>query len=501
MVKRLITLGLCVVAAAGVLFADDTSAPASTEFDGEIPFGFNLDVAYEYRLAPFGEFLVEESVVKSGIDLMRNVFDRAPFARMALGYGRQEGLAVAIETTFRPQWDGTWYETDNLPTVGASGDPLKVENSFITRGVAYWRSPSLSFAFGRDKVDYGGILYGSLLPSYRLPYLDNLRARAVMGDFAIDYMLVTIQAIKSWDGIDVTPNDGSVEYYGWEDGENPTTIVEGLNRFSWKIGDLILAVSDHAMMARRNNRFYLTDFFPVISRHQTSILGTNNSLIFDASWQPLDGLKLAAQAGFDDINADIFGISDTSSPTIDAYVLGAEYRGSNGSGAMFASGEVGYTSYLWGNYDGSGIHPNDVNPFLRMQYRFLTDTGAMLLPLTSPYGPGAVWFKAKYRYEFLRTGFRAGLDLLLLSKNEEANLISTPLDRSAESGSIVYFGELSIPLDYAIGSWQATVTPAILYRSEDGSSPAWSFEITFLASYHLRTGTPAVAGNTPWAAP
>ena len=45
-------------------------------------------------------------------------------------------------------------------------------------------------------------------------------------------------------------------------------------------------------------------------------------MVFDVAWQPLNGLRLAAQAGFDDINASFLGVDDTGSPTIDAYVAG-----------------------------------------------------------------------------------------------------------------------------------------------------------------------------------
>lgn len=456
-----------------------------------LPFSFDMDLAYEYRLAPSGEFLVEAGAVKSGMDLMRNVFDRAPFGRLAMRYGRSEGLAVVAETTFRPQWEGEWYKADNLPVIGDEGDPLKFENFFITKGVVYWRDPVLSFALGRDAVDYGGILAGSFLPSTRLPYLDNFRARMVLGNFAIDYMVATIQALRSWDGHDVDPNAGlapGVVYYDWEDGANPTTIVEGLSRFSWQVGNLNIAITDHAMMARRNNRFYLTDIFPLTSRHQTSIVGTNNSLILDASWKASDGLMIAAQAGVDDVNADLFGVSDTSAPTIDAYVVGFQYRNSSGNGSLRASGELGYTSYLWGNYDGSGINPRDVNPLMRMQYRFLTDAGAMLLPLTSPYGPGAVWLKTTASYDIPRTGLRTGFDLLLLSKNEVANLIDTPLDRSSEYGPFVYLGEVSVPVSCVLDAWEVALTPTLLVRSVAWNKPDWSFEFTMFAAYHLRTG-------------
>lgn len=468
--------------------------------EGPVPFGLDLDLAYEYRWAPSGEVLVETSATKSGIDIQRDFLDREPFGRLALGAGADQGLAVALETSFRYQWAGDWYKADNLPIVGQKGDPFLAENFFITRGVAYWRSPGLDFAFGRDKVDYGGILYGSLLPSTRLPYLDSLRAQGRLGNFTVDWMVATIQAIKSWDGVDVNPNEGADttngDLYGWEGGENPSILVEGLNRFSWKIDNLSLALSDHAMMVRRNNAFYLTDFFPILSRHQTAILQTNNSMVFDLAWRPLPELRVAAQLGLDDIGAQMFGINDTGAPTIWAWVAGARYGRDLAGGRLDLDGETGMTHYLWGNYDGTDINPRDVNPLMRFQYRFLSDSGAILLPLTSPYGPGAFWVRARAFWDLGGMVPRVGLSFLYLAKNEEANLITTPLDSSAANGKVLHFCELALPVDLRAGPWEIELSPALVVREG-----AWSFEATFLAAYRLRTGERQAVEPQAWAAP
>jgi len=499
---------LCAIIAAAALALVPSLRVAGQEASGAETgggdFGFSLDLSYEYRLAPSGLLLVEETAVKSGIDLMRDYFGRAPLGRMAIGYGGDEGVSVALETTFRSQWEGEWYKADNLPGTGANPDPFSVENFFITRGVAYWRSPSLSFAFGRDRVDYGGILEGSLLPSTRLPYLDNLRARWSLGGFTVDYMVATIQAIKSWDGIDVDPSGnylhpGAATVYGWESDDEATVIVEGLNRFSWRIGTFSIGFSDHAMIARRNNLFYLTDFFPIISRHQTAIEGTNNNAILDFAWAPLEGLDLAGQLGFDDINLNGIGIGDTGTPTTPAFVLGGRYRGAVDGNALKARFETGWTHYLYGNYDGSWIDPEGyVIPLMRLQYRFLSDSGALLLPLTSPYGPGAFWVEASGSLGIGTTGLTAGFDFLYLAKNPAANLIDTLIydNVTTEDTPYIHFASLSLPLSYTWRNWLLSASPAVLVREGD-----WRFEATFLASYRLRLGNEARSEPSPWASP
>jgi len=474
--------------------------------EADSAFGFSLDLNYEYRYAPSGLLLVEEPAVKSGIDLMRDYFERAPVARAAIGYGGDEGVSVAFESTFRSQWEGEWYKADNLPGTGADPDPLSIENFFITRGVAYWRSPSLSFAFGRDRVDYGGILEGSLLPSTRLPYLDNLRARWSLGGFTVDYMVATIQAIRSWDGIDVDPNDHTVRppnpapvVYGWESDDEATVIVEGLNRFSWKIGTFSIGFSDHAMIARRNNKFYLTDFFPIMSRHQTAIEQTNNNAILDFAWAPLEGLDFAGQLGFDDIDLNGIGIGDTGTPTTPAFVLGGRYHGDIDGNSLEATFETGWTHYLYGNYDGTEIDSEGyVIPLMRLQYRFLSDSGALLLPLSSPYGPGAFWIKASGSVGIDATGLSAGFDFLYLAKNPAANLIDTAVydNVTTEGTPSVHFASLSLPLTYSWRNWLLSASPAVLVREGD-----WRFEATFLASYRLRLGNEAKSEPSPWASP
>lgn len=486
-------LGLAALGLAAPSVFAEASAPQSAPAP-VIPFGFALDLNYEYRLAPPEAFLIETTPIKSGLDLMRNYFNRAPFARTEIRYGGEEGLSLALETSFRAQWSGDYAKADNLPGAG-SGEPLAIENFFITRGVAYWRHGDNFVAFGRDKPGYDGILYGSLLPGRRLPYLDSLRARGRLGKFTVDWMAATIPAIKSWDAVlagnpalDVDPNAGTggTEYYGWETGAHPTTIIEGLTRFSWELGSATIGLSDHAMLARRDNRFYLTDFFPISSRHQTAIAQTNNSMILDLAWEPVPGLKIAAQAGFDDISAQIFGVSDTGSPTIDAYVFGAEYRRSGAGGSYDAALELGYTQYLWGNYEGYEIDPRDQNPFLRFQYRFLMDSGAALLPLTSPYGPGALWLSASGGYEFGQTGLRLGAEIFLLSKNQAANLIDTPVLNNTTTAAAprFFYATIALPATWRLGPWELSAKPAILIR-EDQVRP----EATLGARYALRTGT------------
>ncbi len=477
--RRIIHAILILAALAAPNLSAYSRPGVTTEFDLEYQWFYGTE-----------NRLVEPYKYKSGIDLMRSYFKRPPLARLLLEGRTVAGFGAVAEAVVRDQWTGDYFRTDNFPVVGTEGDPLRIENFFFTKAAVFYENPGFSFLFGREKPDYNGTLWTGLLPGTRLPYLDSVRARGKIGRLTIDWMVANIPSIQSWEtqsgtnpDFDVDPNEGVIPagalYYGWESSPfstNPasTIILEGMNRLSWDLGPVSIGITDHAMMARRQNRFYITDFIPVLSRHQAAVAQTNNSMAADISWTPVQGLILAAQAGFDDINADIIGVSDTGSPTIDAYVAGIEYQTITGFGSFGLDLEAGYTHWLWGNYDGSEIWPNDVNPFLRFQYRYLTDSGALLLPLTSPYGPGAVWLDASARASIRRWNLDAALCFGYLSKNSEANLIDTPVinNTTTAAATRTRFMTLALSLTwkqkvFAGDSWEITVRPKLLYLDGD----------------------------------
>ena len=467
------------------------------------PVRFEFDLEYQHRLAT-RDLLIEPYDLKSGIDLMRSYFDRPPFARLLLEGRSPAGFGVLAETVLRDQWTGDYFRSDNIPVLGAEGDPVQVENYFFTKAAVFYDSPLFSFHFGREQPDYNGIIRGGLLPGPRLPYLDAVRASGTIGRMTLEWMVATIPAIQSWEtasgtlpGFDVDPNEGvspaGASYYGWESSpysRNPasTIIVEGLNRLNWQVGRVRLGLADHAMMARRENRFYVTDFIPVLSRHQAGIGQTNNSLIFEFGWEPLDGLEFAAQAGFDDINADFAGLSDTGTPTVSAFAGALSFKGNSPAGSLRARMEAGYTHWLWGNYDGAEIWPNDTNPFLRFQYRYLSDAAALLLPLSSPYGPGVFWFTASTGILLDSLNLDTEAEISYLSKNTDANLIDTPVigNSSTEGAPRTRFISAALNLRWSLktsaaGRWEISARPELC-----GIDGDWWFELRLGSALRLR---------------
>jgi hypothetical protein len=181
-------LGLALGAAAGI---------RGQEGEG-ISLDTRIDLSLEYKLRS-DDVLVEDYMLKSGIDLQREYFDREPLARYAASLGAPRGFAAAVEATIRGEWTGDYFKPDNLPPDPASGNPFRVDNYFVTKGVLYYRAPNFLFALGRDRVDYSQGIKGSLLPCPRLPYLDNARADARIGPLSINWMVASIQNRRSWE--------------------------------------------------------------------------------------------------------------------------------------------------------------------------------------------------------------------------------------------------------------------------------------------------------------
>lgn len=465
------------------------------------PWRLAFTVAYD-RVLRTADLMVEDAPIKNGIDVQRNYFERPPFADLLIEAGSavsgRYGFGVAAEAAIRPEWQGNYFRSDNLPLVNGS---TSVEGNLFSRSVVYWKEPSIGIAFGRDSVDYNGILEGGLLPSSRLPWYDSLRGYGRLGRFTLDSMIATIPAVRAWDGKDVALESE----YGFETDLNATIIVEVLSKITWSFGPagpgrFSVSAADHAMLARYNNRFYLTDLFPLVSRHQASVPQTNNSMVLTATWQPFAWLELAAQAGFDDINLNPLGVSDTGTPTIDAYVAGARLhiplsnQKARAGAFLDAYVEAGMTHWLWGNYDGSEAQPNDVNYFLRFIYRYPRYLGgSILLPLTSPYGPGAVWIKshgtarvASGKTNRMQWDVSAGYHILYLNLNTEANLVNTKVYNNTTTADAARSNTLlaSIPLSLTIGPFCGTIEPVYLWH--DGQS---AFELEMSLSCRITAGS------------
>jgi hypothetical protein len=465
------------------------------ERDGYV-LGVGLDLQYAHRLRS-DEVLLEPGPARDGLDFYRSYQSVPPLAVLDLSLGRPRGLSVEAAGELRREWREGWFADSNLMDLGVDRNPLAFENNNISRGILRWHGEAGTVSIGRDKVHYGPATGGTLYPSQRLPYWDSVRADLSLGPLRLNWYVATIQARRSRSGssLDVVPGPG----FGFEtdlgstvtlqdDTElvfpaTPSVILSTMHRFSWDFGSLQVGIAGLQILSRPNNYFHLTDVFPVISWHNTDVRQNNMMILADLAWTPLPGLALSAVVGLDDVNAEAVGVADRSGiPTIYAWVLGAEYYPRALQGGSSLGMEVGYTHYLWGNYDGSVTMGLDPNPLSKAIFRYLRDGGSVLMPLTSPYGPGAAWLTLGLQHQLADTPLAFNLDAILLSKNTEANLVSTPYeeDSTVAGAERAIFGSLALGASYQRGSAGLRIAPNLLYQ--DGT---WWAELDLIVQWKL----------------
>jgi hypothetical protein len=404
----------------------------------EIEVKTGLEAAFSLGLRSADLAIDDRSAPMNGIDLRRRWLEEDPLLRFGGSLLNGRGLELAIEAQLKRERGASWASWNNLPGEGTATNPVPIENHLFTRGIIAWDSESLMASFGRDKIHLGSGQGSSFLASKELPYLDSFRLRAPIGHWSLDWVIATMDNEKAKQDVDIDyldlDGDGDRteridEFangrFGFEADENPSMIFYNVHRAQWAGDRLRLAVAGQVMLARRNNSFQLVDFFPISTWHNADVLPNNMCLVLDGSWAVFPGLAVNFSAGLDDFSAKSVGLGDTTVPTIDAYLFSVEYALDDGGFSLDAYLEAGYTHYLWGNFDGYATMRDDRDFLAKMIARYKSDSGEILLPLTSPYGPGALWAELRIGARHERMPLGLGLEVLVLSKNTEADLVTT----------------------------------------------------------------------------
>jgi hypothetical protein len=317
------------------------------------------------------------------LDIQRLFLDAPPLAGFGFDYARDSGFELGITARVLREYFLAPFNATNLWESGGPGNPVALENQFIYRGFLWYDFHPLQVELGRDKVQMGPT-ESSLLPSARLPYLDVLRLRLPVGRLTGDLVISTLENRPSTYDVQATGNPGDPKF-------GPSVILLAVHRWEYAFDAVRLGIAGMVINARDGNAFGLGDIFPVFSWHQADIGPNNMCLVMDASWTPLPRLTLTGQLGLDDVdlNGTPFG-ADSGVPTIPACILTADYQLPVAKGVdVGLSFEAGYTHYLWGNF--SMDTPDTVDALARAIDRYFLDGGIALLPLSSPYGPGALW--------------------------------------------------------------------------------------------------------------
>jgi hypothetical protein len=435
--------------------------------------GGALAANYQHRLRT-GELLLDEGNVKNSLDFHRAFLSFPPFLELEVWGGTFTGLFIEAKAGFRPPWKDD-YSPDNNFILPAS--ELDIAFNILSKGVISWNSKYIDIFLGRDNLHFGETPGATLYPSRMLPNMDALRLYVPIGPFSLDYLLATIQPKKAL--YDINPNGGIPDnpltahdpdsgYFGFMNDPYPSTILTAMHHFVWNFGPLKAGIGSTVVYARSNNMFLITDILPVSTWHNADIRPNNLNLIFDISWAVYPGLTLSGMFGFDDINADIIGIPDSETPTIPAFIIQLEYGLRK---KLFKADfllEGGFTHYLWGNF---AFRSNDVwgeVALARAIYRFAPNNTAVLLPLTSPYGPGTIWGRFLSSVAFSAYDFKISADLLFISKNREVNLVETPYIKNdaLNMGRRVFYMSLDIPCTYTRKYMEVNFTPSLIARNK-----------------------------------
>jgi hypothetical protein len=441
----------------------------------------SLAAAYQHRLRSSALLLGDEGLPEPG-DFGRAFLSLDPFLELAAGGGTFRGIFIDAKADFRQAWTNDYSPVNNfvLPA-----DRVNITFDLFSKGTLFWNGTWLDASLGRDTMHFGETPGGSLYPSRMIPCMDGLRLYVPLGPFRMDYYLATIPAKRARSGApDVDPNEGSggKEYFGFLEDAYPSTIVTALHRFQWNFGPVKAGLGATVVYARSGNMYLATDILPVSSWHNADIRPNNLNLVLDASWAALPGLTLSGTLGFDDISADIFGIPDSATPTIPAWILQAEYGARGESLRADFLLEAGWTHYLWGNF---AFRSNDTwgdVPLARAIYRYAPNNSAVLLPLTSPYGPGALWGRLVSTLGLPQRGLSFSADLLVLGKTEGVNLVTTPYDRNDDlnDAARILWISLDLPVQYTWQFMELKFSPALIIRNRKAA-----FECTLGARFKL----------------
>jgi hypothetical protein len=398
----------------------ERAAEALDYRDGELRLLIDLDLQPETYL----------EANRDDLSFLESLEREEPLLRFNTAYGVDGGPQLVTQTVLQREYDVEL--PTNLP-LRTEGNPAPFENNFIYTGYLYVPGDYLSTTFGRQQVHFGPSFRSSLMASDRLPYLDAARFSLTLGRLRMTHLVSTIDNTASDAELDAgmpeVLTDGPWDY-GDQYAYGKNIIFYNVHYFEYAWDRLRLGIGGQMLISRPMNHFQLGDFFPVFIWHNADIVPNNMCLVFDASYAAAPGLEVYTQVGLDDVSAETFGFADSELPTIPAYIAGMRYRRETDGPALSALLEGGYTHYLWGNFHEEFL-------LSRAIYRQNTDAGSESMPLTSPYGPGALWGLIETSAGWDASGapspgpargsvFELGLSYLIRAENTRANLYSTP---------------------------------------------------------------------------
>jgi hypothetical protein len=328
--------------------------------------------------------------------------------------------------------ENTWRGTNLIVPEAETDNIFPGERHFVTAGWLWYNFDPLQVEVGWDRLHWGPLDH-SLIVSDSLPFFDMVRASLEVPHWNLEWVVSTPETRTGGTSSEVT-----------------VPKIMNLHRIEYKAETWRLAVSENYIVSR-SGPIVLADLLPVMVEHQADINPNNEIIYLDGEWVPAPHWRLMGQFGLDDVEAKTFGMPDDATPTIPAFQVGAEFRGTLGRGDLTLHAEGGHTHYLWGNFQ---------TPAARAQYVLVQNDQADVLPLTSPYGPGATWTDTWVRWS--RGPLTAQLRLEVFSIQSGVSLdIPYRANDALDGVGTALNDRLSLAIALQINpSWAVTIEPS-----------------------------------------
>jgi hypothetical protein len=341
------------------------------------------------------------------------------------------GLALESDL-YANKAERTWRSTNLIVPEAETGNIFPAERHFVTAGWLWYDFHPLQVELGRDRLHWGPLDH-SLIVSDSLPFFDMVRASLEVPHWSLEWVVATPETRTGGTSTDVT-----------------VMKVMNLHRIEYKADTWRLAFSENYIVAR-SGPIVWADLFPVMVEHQADINPNNEIIYAEGEWVPAPHWRLMAQFGLDDVEAKTFGMPDDDTPTIPSFQLGGEYRGTWGRGDLALHVEGGHTHYLWGNFQ---------TPEARAEYVLVQNDQADVVPLTSPYGPGATWVDAWARWSRGPLTAQARLEVFSIHPGVTLD-IPYRTNTSLDGIGMDFNDRLSVTLSVKISpSWTVTIEPS-----------------------------------------
>lgn len=335
-----------------------------------------------------------------------------------ISFGAEAASGIGIRVGARLVSEYRYASALNL-AVGQAGNPVPVENNMMSEGVLYAPFFGGVVSAGRQKVSFGPSRLSGLMIDASIPFLDSVYFSLPIGKLVISQAVATLENNQAHDGDlsnflqeSTDPVDPDFSY-----NFDITDIIVSTRRFAWVDERYEIGFGAQALFSRAYNAFHLGEVLPIFSVHNGDVGQNNMSFLVDFESRFIPGHRQYLTLGLDDVNANLFGVGDSGTPTIWAVQAGVSGDVETRVGAWSYDAEVVATHYLWGSFE-------DELALSRSIYRLKADGDDLVLPLSSPYGPARLSFRIESTLA-VGASLDLGLSTLALFGDPDIDLIST----------------------------------------------------------------------------